>query len=258
MTEAGAFRGAGPPSPRSLLAAGSVTRAVQVSGRWFDDLCLWLERPLGSPGCIGWPVLLAPEVVDRRFRLPETATSIYTRVLWRQPVPESLELSAEIEWISSDGRGVEIGIRTRATSHGDSMAQGVFVSRLPSEGQPFGLPDVPPHPQPPDLVRRRTLVLDENFVRECAAFTGTGVHLDNVQSLILFITQMRFAGIPLGGQAESWFREPVPAGSLLECCQSTSDTGIWALRLVGRPEPATIARVQPFPPNAECSSIFSK
>ncbi len=41
-----------------------------------------------------------------------------------------------------------------------------------------------------------------------------------------------------------WFRRAVPAGSLLESCQSSTDPELWAMRLVGGGEVAAVARIR--------------
>src|SRR5439155_20667718 len=96
------------------------------------------------------------------------------------------------------------------------------------------------------LSRRRTLVVDEATIRHFADLAGTRypIHDDEryawaqgsptilVQGLLVFITQLYYAGVGPSGRGEMWFRRAVPAGSLLESCQSTVDPALWALRLV--------------------------
>jgi hypothetical protein len=64
-----------------------------------------------------------------------------------------------------------------------------------------------------------------------------------VQGLLLFITQLYYAGAGSRGRAEMWFRRAVPAGSLLESCQSRTDPMLWAMRLVGGGAIAAVARI---------------
>ena len=107
------------------------------------------------------------------------------------------------------------------------------------------------------LSRRRTLVVDEASIRHFADLAGTRyrVHDDEryawtqgyptilVQGLLLFIIQLHYAGARPAGRGEMWFRRAVPAGSLLESCQSSVDPTLWAMRLVGGGEVAAIARI---------------
>ena len=59
--------------------------------------------------------------------------------------------------------------------------------------------------------------------------------------VLLLALDWRFFGPT--GRGEMWFRRTVPAGSLLESCQSTDDPTLWALRLVGGGAVAAVARI---------------
>src|SRR2546428_13452637 len=63
-----------------LRAAGlTVERSMELSGQWFNELCLWMQSPIGELGTIGWPMVLIPEIIDSRYRLGATALQVYQR-----------------------------------------------------------------------------------------------------------------------------------------------------------------------------------
>ena len=44
-----------------LRAPGlAVERPLELSGQWFNELCLWLRAPIGALGPLGWPMVLIP------------------------------------------------------------------------------------------------------------------------------------------------------------------------------------------------------
>jgi len=102
------------------------------------------------------------------------------------------------------------------------------------------------------------MVVDEATIRHFAMLAGTHypIHENEhyawsqgfptilVQGLLLFMTQLYYAGVRATGKGEMWFRRAVPAGSLLESCQSSTDPELWAIRLVGGGEVAAVARIQ--------------
>ena len=251
----------------TLRAPGlRVERSLELSGQWFNELCLWLQSPIGELGPLGWPMVLIPEIVDSRYRLGDTSVQVYQRVEWRQPVPRrEFGASGHVEWVSGRGGSFETGLATQARLGGELVADSLLVARMDGELESYGTRDLPARPEldPSSLSRRRTLVVDEATIRHFAGLAGTRypVHEDEryawaqgyptilVQGLLLFIIQLAYAGVGPAGRGEMWFRRTVPAGSLLESCQSTADPTLWAMRLVGGGEIAAIARIssQPSP-----------
>jgi hypothetical protein len=245
-----------------LRAPGlAVERSLELSGQWFNELCLWLQSPIGELGTIGWPMVLIPEIIDSRYRLGETALQVYQRVEWNGPIPRGeFTASGHVEWVSSrDGASFEAGVATRAGLGGEDLARSLLVARMAGQLESYGTRNLPARPDldVASLSRRRTLVVDEATIRHFAALAGTHypVHEDEryawaqgyptilVQGLLLFITQLYHAGVGPAGRGEMWFRRAVPAGSLLESCQSTTEPTLWAMRLVGGGEIAAVARI---------------
>jgi hypothetical protein len=238
----------------------SVERSLELSGQWFSELCLWLQSPIGELGNIGWPMVLIPEIIDSRYRLGDTALQVYQRVEWSGTVPQrEFTASAHVEWVSSQGGSFETGIATRARLGDEDLARSLLVARMAGPLESYGTRDLPARPDidVTSLSRRRTLVVDEASIRHFAGLAGTRypVHEDEryawaqgyptilVQGLLLFIIQLHYAGVGPTGRGEMWFRRAVPAGSLLESCQSTTEPSLWAMRLVGGGEIAAIARI---------------
>ncbi|HZQ77987.1 MAG TPA: hypothetical protein VFE55_11695 [Acidimicrobiia bacterium] len=252
-----------------LRAPGlAVERPLELSGQWFNELCLWLQSPIGALRTIGWPMILIPEIIDSRYRLGDSALQVYQRVEWFGAVPrEPFTASGRIEWVSAQGGSCEAGIGTEAHLGGELLARSLLVARMAGELESYGRRGLPARPEvdAASLARRRTLVVDEGTIRHFAGLAGTRypVHDDEryawaqgypailVQGLLLFITQLHFSGAGAGatGRAEMWFRRAVPAGSLLESCQSTTDPTLWALRLIGGGEIAAITRIASSPPS---------
>jgi hypothetical protein len=244
-----------------LRAPGlAVERSLELSGEWFNRLCLWMQSPIGELGPIGWPMVLIPEIVDSRYRLGETALQVYQRVEWHGPVPRrEFTASGHVEWVSGRSGSFEAGVATEARLGGDVLARSLLVARMSGEMDSYGRRVLSARPEldPASLSRRRTLVVDEATIRHFADLAGTRypVHDDQhyawaqgyptilVQGLLLFITQLHYAGVGPTGRGEMWFRRAVPAGSLLESCQSTTDPSLWAMRLVGGGEIAAIGRI---------------
>ena len=238
----------------------TVERPLELSGQWFNELCLWLQSPIGALGNLGWPMVLIPEIIDSRYRLGDRALQVYQRVEWFGPVPRlEFTASGHVEWVSARAGAFEAGVATEARLGEELLARSLLVARMAGELASYGTRDLPPRPDvdPGALARRRTLVVDEATIRHFADLAGTHypVHDDEryawaqgyptilVQGLLLFITQLHYAGVGPTGRGEMWFRRAVPAGSLLESCQSTADPSLWALRLVGGGEIAAIARI---------------
>lgn len=251
----------------TLRAPGlTVERSLELSGQWFNEICLWITSPIGELGPLGWPMVLIPEIIDSRYRLGATSLQVYQRVEWRKPVPRrEFTASGHVEWVSSRGGSFETGVATRATLGGERLADSLLVARMDGELESYGQRGLPARPEldVASLSRRKTLVIDEATIRHFATLAGTHypIHEDErhawaqgyptilVQGLLLFISQLHYAGVGSAGRGEMWFRRAVPAGSLLESCQSTTEPSLWALRLVGGGEIAAIARIssQPSP-----------
>lgn len=237
-----------------------VERPLELSGQWFNEVCLWLQSPIGALGNLGWPMVLIPEIIDSRYRLGDSAVQVYQRVEWFGPVPErQFTASGHVEWVSARPGSFEAGVTTEARLGEERLARSLLVARMAGDLEPYGTRGLPPRPDvdPAALARRRTLVVDEATIRHFADLAGTHypVHEDEryawaqgypailVQGLLLFITQLHYAGVGPTGRGEMWFRRAVPAGSLLESCQSRADPTLWALRLVGGGQIAAIARI---------------
>jgi hypothetical protein len=155
--------------------------------------------------------------------------------------------------VSSRDGSVEIGLASRA----GELAESVLVARTKGVAESWGERDLPTLPELGSSRRRRSLVVAEAQVRAFAELAGTKypvnddvVHAQRrgypnvlVQGLVLFIFQIHVAGVGPSGQAEMWFRRPVPAGSLLELVQDHGDPAVWAFRFVGTGEVASVGRM---------------
>src|SRR5882724_11557446 len=159
-----------------LRAPGlAVERSLELSGQWFNELCLWLQSPIGELGPLGWPMVLIPEIVDSRYRLGDTAVQIYQRVEWRKPVPRrDFTASGHVEWVSSRGGSFETGLATQARLGGERLADSLLVARMDGELESYGTRDLPARPDldVSSLSRRRTLVVDEASIRHFASLAG--------------------------------------------------------------------------------------
>jgi len=244
-----------------LRAPGlAVERSLELSGQWFNELCLWLQSPIGELGPLGWPMVLIPEIIDSRYRLGDTAVQVYQQVEWTQPVPRNeFTASGRVQWVSGREGSFETGVVTEARLGDERVARSLLVARMAGDLESYGERELPPRPELDEtsLSRRRTLVVDEAIVRHFATLAGTHypVHENEryawsqgyptilVQGLLLFMTQLYYSGVGPAGRAEMWFRRAVPAGSLLESCQSSDDPTLWAMRMVGSREVAAIARI---------------
>jgi hypothetical protein len=255
-----------PPAPTLEILrqpALAVEAPLQLSGAWFNELCLWLQCRIGSLGAIGWPMVLIPEVIDRRFRAAEDALQVYLRMTWSAPVPsDPFTIGAGVAWVSSRSGSVEVGVRSRAVdAGGEELATSLLVMRTRGDVGSWGERDVPSLPDVGTLSRRRSLVIDEGQVRTFAELAGTRypVHTDVryawergfpnilVQGHVLAITQLHFAGVGASGRSETWFRRPVPAASLLEVCRSQEDDSVWAFRLISTGDVAAVTRITSAP-----------
>ena len=238
----------------------AVERSLELSGQWFNELCLWLQSPIGALGILGWPMILIPEVIDSRYRLGDTAMQVYQGVEWHGPVPrQTFTASGRVEWVSSRGGSFEAGLSTRAGLGDEEVARSLLVARMAGDLESYGERALPARPEvdPASLRRRRTMVVDEATIRHFAMLAGTHypIHDDEhyawsqgyptilVQGLLLFMTALYHAGVGPTGKGEMWFRRAVPGGSLLESCQSSDDPRLWVIRQVGGGEIAAISRI---------------
>lgn len=240
--------------------AGAQSRRLALSGNWFSELCLWLQRPRSDVGPLAWPVLLLPDVAAPGHRAPEGALHVYERIEWHVPdVPEELELGMSPRWTSVKGDTSEIGLATTADSDGKRVADGLMVMRVPGALAPFGERELPRPPDTSGLQRTLSLVLDEYDVDAYARLSGASypLHVDPsaaqragypnvlVQGMVLLTTVLYFAGMGPRGTVEAWFRAPVPAGAALVAHSGEVDgAAIWELRMPGRGgEVALVARI---------------
>lgn len=244
-----------------LRAPGlAIERTLELSGQWFNELCLWLQSPIGALSNLGWPMILIPEIIDSRYRLGDTALQVYQGVEWHGPVPrQPFTAAGRVEWVSGRAGSFEAGLATEARLDGQALARSVLVARMAGNLESYGDRMLPSRPDldPASLTRRRTMVVDEATIRHFATLAGTHypIHENEhyawsqgypailVQGLLLFMTQLHYAGVGPTGKGEMWFRRAVPAGSLLELCQSTIDPELWAVRLVGGGEIAAVGRI---------------
>lgn len=234
--------------PPGLVAS----REFDLSSAWFTDLCLWLGSRVGALRPFGWPMVLIPEVVDRRFRLAEKALAVYQRVTWHDDVPRTpFTVEAGVAWVSTLGDSVEVG----STSRAGELAESLTVTRARGAAESWGERRLPAAPEPGSLTRRRSLVIDEHQVRTFTRLAGTRypIHDDIlyaqragypnvvVQGHVLLIILMYLRAAGRSGQVEMWFRRAVPAGSALELCEG--EDGVWAYRLVANREVVALIRM---------------
>ena len=235
-----------------------VERTLEPSGHWFREVCGWLRRPVRAPGTTGWPLILIPDVIDCRFRVPGDAVLIYHRVEWSEGIPpEVFDVGAAIEWISVRGRSVELGMSSRAIVGGRDVARSLLVVRAEGQAEAFGQRDVPAAPKVGPVVRHDSFVVTEEQVRTFAALAGAHHRLHDdalyaqklgfptvlVQGVVLLLNQLHVAGSVPDGRVEMWFKRPVPAGSIVEICRSEEDPELWVLRLAASPEASAIGRL---------------
>jgi hypothetical protein len=236
----------------------NVERTMYPSGQWFAELCRLLQCPMGRAATIAWPVLLVPEIIDRRFAVSEKALQIYQRVEWADAVPdEPFQVGAWVEWASVRGPSVEAGLGSRAVVDGREVARNLLVIRAEGRADAFGERQVARPPSVGGKVRQRSFVITEEQVRHFGGLVGARypIHDDVgyaqrlgfpnvlVQGVVLLLTQLHFAGQSFAGQAEMWFQRPVPVGSLLELSRCAENPNVWVLELVGSREVAAITRL---------------
>ena len=232
----------------------------RLKTEWLDELCLWLQRPRQDLGPIGWPMVLVPEFVDPRLALPEDALQVFHRVTWRGPLPPGeLELSCRPRWVSASGRGREVGLATSAAVDGEAVAGSLMVVRTAAALEPWGERALPERPVLGIGRHVRSLVVDAGQVSTFARLAGTRypVHDDPayarragypgvlIQGLLLLLIELHHANPGDQGGIDMWFRQPVPAGSLLEVQTAPGEPTVTEYRLVGSGEVAALATVSP-------------
>jgi hypothetical protein len=238
----------------------TVERTMYPSGQWFVELCRLLQCPSGRAATIAWPVLLVPELIDRRFAASENALQIYQRVEWADAVPdEPFQVGAWVEWASVRGPSVETGVGSRAVVDGRELARNLLVIRAEGSAEAFGEREVARPPRVGGRLRQRSFIITEEQVRQFGGLVGARYRIHDdvgyaqrlgfpnvlVQGVVLLLTQLHFAGLSAAGQAEMWFQRPVPAGSVLEVSRCGEDSNVWVLELVGSREVAAITRLVP-------------
>ena len=131
-----------------LRAPGlTVERPLELSGQWFNELCLWLQSPIGELRTIGWPMILIPEIIDSRYRFGDTARQVYQRVEWFGPVPrQQFTASGRVEWVSAQSGAFETGIGTEAHLGGELLARSLLVARMTGDLESYGDRGLPPRP----------------------------------------------------------------------------------------------------------------
>jgi hypothetical protein len=188
---------------------------------------------------------------------------VYARVAWWTPVPpEQFTATGRVTYVSGSDSGVEIGVSTEGRLRDRILARASTVFRTAGQAASWGERGLSLAPAATSLRRRRTLVIDEAGIRQFTELSGTSgypLHEDLgyawahgfpnvlVQGVILVLLQVHIAGLGERGELEMWFRRPVPAGSLLETCQSQHDAEVWAWRLVATRETVAVARVRDDP-----------
>src|SRR5438132_7988955 len=115
-----------------LRAPGlALERPLELSGQWFNELCLWMQSPIGELGTIGWPMVLIPEIIDSRYRLGDEALQVYQRVEWYGPVPRrEFTASGHVEWVSGRGGSFEAGVATEAHLVDKLVARSLLLARM--------------------------------------------------------------------------------------------------------------------------------
>ncbi len=122
-----------------LRAPGlTVERPLELSGQWFNELCLWLQSPIGALGNLGWPMVLIPEIIDSRYRLGDSALQVYQRVEWFGPVPRGeFTAAGHVEWVSARSGSFEAGVATEARLGEQRLARSLLVARMTGELELF-------------------------------------------------------------------------------------------------------------------------
>jgi hypothetical protein len=204
-------------------------------------------------------VLLIPEVVDPGLKLPDDVLQIYQRVWWTSaPHGDDLQLTAERQWVSSQGGSVEVGVVGKAFVHGRQVAENLAVSRYRGDGVTWGVRDVPSLPEVGITEPTHTLTIDEREVQSFVALVHADyrVHDDMrhvrqrgfanllVPGVILLVAELRKVYPRDVATVEMWFRLPVPAGSHVRSSRSLADPTLHELRILGHDAAAAVMRVQ--------------
>jgi acyl dehydratase len=230
-----------------LVVPPAVRRELVFPPEWRTEVSRWLRRPTPrdvGPG--GWIIALLPEFVDGALRFDRPALQVYQRVTWRSGLPEAVEVSVQPAWCSPVGERSELALATEATTADGVVADALLVARMDGEAEPLGERILPPRPDVDGLEERvLSLVLDREQVRTFARLAGTRHDLHDdpaaarrlgypdvlVQGAVLLLTVMDFGGAGSPGTAEMWFRQVVPAGSVLRLSTiRRPDEDVWLLR----------------------------
>lgn len=230
---------------------------VSLSGLWFDDLCLWLGRPLADPGTIAWPMILIPELIDTRLRLADDTVQVYQRIRWDGPVSAGLlHLESAPEWVSERGGSAELAITTWASRDSHELARSLLVVRRSAAASPWGSRRLPPVPEPGPLRRKVSFVVSEAQVQDFGNLYG-GWHggltypgrrppsydTDSVlPGHLLLLSALHYVSAPRCRAVEMWFRRPVSAGSALAYSEDTSQPGVAVFQLIASSETVAVLR----------------
>ena len=226
-----------------LRAPGlAVERSLELSGQWFNELCMWLQSPIGALGPLGMADGAHPR--DHRLPLPagrHRAAGLPAGGVVRAGAPAGVHrLRAGRVGIEPRAGRSRPALSTRARLGDEDLARSLLVARMAGDLESYGDRDATgPAGDRRDVARPAggRWWSTRPPIRHFATLAGTHypIHEDEhyawaqgfptilVQGLLLFMTQLYYAGVGPSGQGEMWFRRAVPAGSLLESCQSTTD-----------------------------------
>jgi hypothetical protein len=203
-----------------------------------------------------WIALLLPERVDESLRLPTDALLTYQRVRWRDggPPAEGCELQARAVWSRTTGDTTEVGLRSEATCADIALADALLVVRHAGGRADLGQGRVPDVPAVSGAIKADGFIISERETREfVAAVDGWYPATTNmgdarqrgfaniiVPGPLLLATAFRRELLQRGGCVECWFRETVPAGSMVTRWRAGDDLSeLW---LPGRSRAAAVCR----------------
>lgn len=238
---------------------GTIDRGVT----WRQDVAAWLGQPAGAIGAIGWPVFLVPELLDQRLRLPDGSYYLYQSYRWEEGVPAgALTLSVQTEWANIHGDAIDVCVRTLARGERGTatIAEGLAIARVPvgavSEAVPFGDPLLPRQPKISLPLRsKKKFVISKREVADYGRLTGiaSALHQDTsyarslgysdvlVQSDVLTLVIMNFAGLESFSGLQAWFLHPVAVGnSLTAAISANSKFHEWVVVQLGSSDPSVL------------------